>query len=533
MSKFFEAFPVITPHDYKLKKILWENHLTGEKRVIYRYFNGYDHGLLKRQKHDQYWSSILENCQEVKKQIEERGGLFYYNFHLLPDDRSSNYGENYPVLRKPTALRTVFVSGFLFPQQKIRSINGGFYISGQKSPSLDLLIKRYIRHYRFPLVLFNLGYYYTNILLNEKEFGYNQIRQNLGLKKEVLSSSYLSFLDASAWSEKEKLVINPPLFNKGTILFGKDNKILINKNWSLKEGKLQLLGVTINWSRDAVNSNDQSKDVAIFTPFINNENFSNCVSWKDFKLFVGKDRVNLLILSKGIGDNPKSYLVKIKKDEILMPPMGIIVSLKREYFEKKFGFLQNSFDEDGYVNYDSDRPARVGKQAEFQLEIPGIDRNDLSFLYGGFLPLVMNGNDLTETPKKLEKVMWQQGFSHPFSRQSQETPIEKPYRREPRAVLVITENKSGEEEYGYFCFSGRYEESIGVTIFEITKLLKQILSKGRMIKNVIHLDSGSAVKLMYLKSARDVRILNLTALSMRSFTGEYGENVYNLIGFSV
>ena len=419
------------------------------------------------------------------------------------------------------------MSGFLFPQDQIINIEGGFYIKGEKSPSLEELTEQHIPQEHYPTLLFNLGYYYTKQLLNEIDYGYNKVRRSKHLDKEILESDCLPFLGGSVWKKSDILVVNPPLFNKSVILFSKEGKILIIKNWKLEEGSVEILGKFLSWKKEDVNNFNSDSDIQIFTPFIDNKNASLSEKYKNYNVFVGSGRVNFLIISKGTGKNPESYIVKIKKGKILMPSMGMVISLDENFFTQNFKGNFSDFDESGFIK--SETPLKV----YFKVGVP-IDMNsyDISFGYGGFLPLVLNGNDFTESPDELEKLMFDQGFFHPFSRQSQETPIEKPYEREPRAVFVVTENSDNKEEYGFFSFSGRYENSIGISLFEIVPLLKQIL-KTRKIKFVIHLDSGSAVKLMYLQNKQNVRILNLTALSMRSFTGEYTENVYNLINFSV
>lgn len=523
MIKLFPNPPIITFQDFQIKKETWQNFETKETRKIERYINGYDKGLLKKNDKNDFWSLIFRNCREFGTEIKKRKGFFYYNFHFLPDNRSIRETFDYPISLAPVSLQTVFVTGFLFPQKKIRKINAGYYIKNGKQQISEEVIRCHFSPDDFPAILFNLGYYYTKTLLQQQKYGYNQIRKKLQLKDESLSEEWLPFLGLSLWYDRDNRIINPPLFSKAVLGYSrKDNGLLIRKSFSLPKGSVRIFDKEIRWQEKDINIfTDKKEDIVIYTPFLKNKELSYKRKWEDFQQLVGKGRINFLILTKGVGTNPRSYLVKIKEGEILMPPMGLIISLSKEYFKKNF-------------KHQLKQRVKEFKDVEvkFKLDRQSLFEEEVNFAYGGFLPLIFKGEDFTDIPEKLENLMIEQGFFHPFSRQSQETPIDKPYAREPRAILVMTEDQKGREEYGYFCFSGRFEESIGVNLFETTRILKKILP-NRKIKNVLHLDSGSAVKLLYLEKLNKIKILNLTAISKRSFTGEYDKNLYSLMSFSI
>ena len=525
----FQGVPSISKNDFRLKKEKWINYETGEERVIHRYFNGYEKGLLKKERSDDYWNSILKNCQYVKDKLEKSGDFFYYNFHLLPENRSLNFNFDFSVSESPISFETVFVSGFLLSKEKIKKMNSGFFMDGDKPLSFEAVSEYLSVKKHFPMFVFNLGYYYTKSLLSQKVFGYDQTRKRLNLQDETIGDQWLSFLGMSVNTRSRNNIGSFPLFNKSLLSFGRERKLLIKKSFEFGKGSIRVLNNVLSWGEEDVNDSENisKKNTVIFTPSFKNNTFSHEKNWEDFSLFVGENRVNFLILNKGVGLKPKSYLVKLKKGKLLMPPMGGVISLSKDYFYEKFGKTWGDrLDERGIIDFNDE-------EVSFELELPNNLFQNLDFAYGGFLPLMINEVDFTKSENTLEKLMLEQGFFHPLSRQSQETPIDKPYAREPRSVLVTVEDKNGNEEYGCFSFSGRYEETIGVNIFEIVQILKRIVPKSKKIKNVIHLDSGSAVKLIYFEKINQPRILNLTALSSRSFTGKYSKNIYNLVSFSL
>lgn len=529
MRSFFSKPPKFMPKDYDVLTYQWENSLTQDKKIVHRFVNDYDKGLVKKGTKDVFWKNILEMCDDVEKYLSSQNGSFYYHFYELPEDRSLKAHREYLETKEPKSFKTIFMSGFLVERKRIRRINGGFYISPETPiPVLSEVVNKLLPQKSFfPSFIFNFGYYYTKVLLDDKEYGYNKTRRAAGLEEECISNDWKSYLGPSIWNESNHKIVNPPLFNKSWVLFKKNGEIKVGRNWQLGGGTAHFLDVNIDWKGNSINSNSSQK-VQVHTPFENNKKAIYEENWAHYQKFVGKNRVNFVILTKGVGQNVKSYISLVKKGEVMMPPMGIVISLSEDYFASLFSSkIANNFDRHNYYIPQEDI------LVEWNITFPFKDSlEDVNFLYGGFLPLVYDGYDYTQSTKDLESLMIEQGFFHPHSRQSQETPIEKPYEREPRAVFVVVENKEGKEEYGYFSFSGRYEESIGIDLFEVVPLLKKAI-RGKRLKHVIHLDSGSAVKLLFATNPNKIKVLNLTAISMRSFIGEFDKNVYNMISMSI
>ena len=197
MTSFFSDTPIIKIESHTLKEEVWENYLTKEKKSIYRFFNGYEKGLVKKEKNDTYWANINNNWKVAESHLSAKGGFSYHNFHILPEDRSIELDFDYPVSLEPISFQTVFVSGFLFPQSNIKKINSGFYIHRGNSQDLNTVVQKHFDSSDFPAVLFNFGYYYTKGLLKDKEFGHTKLREELNLNDELLQEDWLPYLGPS------------------------------------------------------------------------------------------------------------------------------------------------------------------------------------------------------------------------------------------------------------------------------------------------------------------------------------------------
>jgi len=524
--KYFTNSPRIEKKDYILKNESWLNHESGEKRHIKRFCNEYDKGLLQKSPTDNYWFEIIANCGSVARKIADSGN-FYYGFYSLPIDRSAFQDFQYSYQNHPRSLETVFVSGFLFPQQNIRKIQSGYYIyQGKEQQWPHIVQDLFPTKNSYPGLVCSFGYYYTRVLLEDLDYGYNQVRKRLGLNKELLSLESLPFLGSYFDSSTNMVSVCPSLFPRISVAMHA-NKLNFYDRQNLTHGIVTIYGKRIPFNQNQVDPQViEDRELCIITPNFNQEEAIKFKDWKKYYYFMGEERINFLISNRGTGNSIKAHLELIKKGKVLLPPASFVVSLSEKYFHDIFDDQEIMFDADGYakvketaVSWDLPLPFRLLPYEEAQMT-------------GDFLPLMLGKKDFTQNVAELETVMTTRGFFHPFSRQAQETSIEKPYAREPRAVLITVQDENGNEEYGYFSFSGRYEESIGISLFEIIPLLKKIIPSKKLM-NVIHLDSGSAVKLFYFENSHRYKILNLPALSMRSFTGEYKKNLYSLMKFSL
>jgi hypothetical protein len=471
--------------------------------------------LLPKQDIDDLWQKIYSNCSFMQKKLQKLGGSLHFSHFLLPDKFTVNVDAE-PVPRQ-IARRTVFASGFLVPRNKISALAGGFYIRGDQMGDLDNIAAQHKNS-----IVSNFAYFFTPELVSRPDYGYNTLRP----EDEHLPKGLSPFLGGFAYDRGDF----PPLFNRGGIGFI-DNKVFVVSSWNVKR-------CTVFISRNPVEVNsvnvpDTGQDAILYTPkYTTGASLSeekkvledpNYTGWMRFAEKVGNGRVNIVVSNRGNGEYPVPEIVYCRFGEIIMPSCCAVVSFSRKKFIEIFPDIKIS--EGSYL----DRKLTAGIDISFKVnppeEVSEKEWKNISFFYSGLHPLMAGGKNFAENMDTIMENMYEHYQLHPRSLQAQETYIPNPFRREPRCLLVQT----NDDKIGIFTFSGRYECSVGANYFEVMSVLKKI--HGDNLKNVFMLDSGSAVKLGYVDEKGETQPLMLPSIGVRNYIGNIKGNVYSLLFF--
>ena len=302
---------------------------------------------------------------------------------------------------------------------------------------------------------------------------YNRYRANRS--DEQLSEEEVNFyLDAYQTADGYE---NVSLYNKA--YFGvKDGKLVLGRR-RLLDGKLTFnfeeTERTIAWTKEQVANDKQPEpsldnDVIVYTPLKGESIEQDEKSDKDngYQLVVGKDRMNLVVINNEIK--------LIKDGDVMLPSIGVVISLTKKKFMEVFGSLDTVQAKDKMTN------------AKFEFEWPiGEERPDW-YLGGGTL-LVHKGESLVRDKSVEYKNFKEEGWFNKLSMQTQETQVQD-WVRGPRMILGDTMDG----EIFVFAFSGRSPGvTAGANFAEAIEIIKRELGKGKKISNAINLDGGSSV----------------------------------------
>jgi len=264
-----------------------------------------------------------------------------------------------------------------------------------------------------------------------------------------------------------------PLYNKGAVLFTKDNKIEFERI-KAESGEISIGGYRINF--DKKNINNEKASVNIITPLSAEKNEQK---FRYYTLKKGKDRFNIVIANNKI--------VTIKFSTVQIPSLGFVISLNKEEFKKFSKIVTLKKTKEYYEPLES-----------FQINIKINRDKNYKYIYGGGTLLFKNGVNLVENEEKTLKNFEEEGWYNPLSMQTQETQVQE-WVRGPRAII------GNDDKNGFFVltFSGRTKESKGVRFDEIIKITEKEIKN---IKNIMNLDGGASVcfGLMYKKEFFEV-----------------------------
>lgn len=249
-----------------------------------------------------------------------------------------------------------------------------------------------------------------------------------------------------------------PLFHKSAIA-KKSNGTLDLVQPILKGGSIQLLGKSIGWKREQVNS-DVEQDIVVYTPMYLKEENEDYFS---VKKEVGNHRINIVII--------KDQIICIRKGNVLLPSLGVVVSVKEEVFTALYPNL--SFDGEGYNKEVTKIKITLENPTSYSEE----EFRQVDWIYGGAMKIY--DKDEKNYLKNLEN----EGWMNPLSCQTQETQIHL-LSRHPRTVMFKCKGI-----LHIAIFSGRSKVSIGANYEDIIQILNKYYDG---VEEIINMDGGAS-----------------------------------------
>jgi len=247
-----------------------------------------------------------------------------------------------------------------------------------------------------------------------------------------------------------------PLYNKACI--AKDTKGHFHFfRFSLGGGCIYLDEYTAVWEKKDVNPNSP-EGVAVYTPFL------SCIEENtdsgNYIRMVGKGRLNLVI----IGDR----IACIRKGEVLLPSVGVVVSLGGIKEKELEQYLSDRTDIDGYY---PDRDRKLSIELLPPECISSDSWNAIEWSYGGGIMMIQDSICIYDQGQDSVENFRNEGWLSPLSEQTQESRVHDETELHPRTMLGL----SADGRMFVLTFSGRSRFTRGVTYREACQLARRYI----------------------------------------------------------
>ncbi|GLC81148.1 phosphodiester glycosidase family protein [Lacrimispora brassicae] len=311
---------------------------------------------------------------------------------------------------------------------------------------------------------------------------YNQLRIKRPREQIWFDSLHIDYmLDRTG----ERTMETFPLYRKACIAMRKDGTFSFFQ-FRLGGGTITMGGVSLRWTREGVDPeegqnpqygpkeketiNTQKKEtVWVFTP-LRSAKHEKADSENYYEL-VGKGRFNLVIIHK--------YLVCARKGEVMLPGIGVVLSVPEEMGDEllrhwKLNDLGDGYYECGNLPFSLclDPPDGISQDAWDQV----------LWAYGGGMSLIKAGEGVFET--ETSESLRAEGWLSPLSIQTQESPIHQ-LEKHPRTAVGVTERG----RFFVMVFSGRSSLSAGADYREMSRIARHLIPD---VVEMMNVDGGGS-----------------------------------------
>ena len=297
---------------------------------------------------------------------------------------------------------------------------------------------------------------------------YNELRQERPMEQIGLDGGHLDYM---LRYENGRRVETFPLYRKACVAMKRDGSFLFFQ-YALGGGSISLGGQRFSWTAQDVNPPEKAGDVCIFTPYRSAHRTEEKTD--GYCEFAGEGRFNLVVI--------QDKVVCARMGDVMVPSIGVVVSLARETGEALIRTLGLEAAGDGYYRWD-------GPEVVIRLEPPqGIaaeDWDSVCWAFGGGMSLISGGESLFEHEAGLARLE-DEGWLGPLSRQTQESEIHR-LSKHPRTAVGVTD----QGELFVLVFSGRTALSAGADYAQMGKIARTLVPNVRHMMNVD--GGGSAV----------------------------------------
>lgn len=279
---------------------------------------------------------------------------------------------------------------------------------------------------------------------------YNNLRQNRPLEQYKNAGWHI---DYKLEQEKECF----PLYNKATIAMTSKGEITFFRK-RLKAGKLMINDILIKWNEEDVDSIIDS-NIKIYTPYGEK---CDTDEYLDFTREVGHKRINIIIIN--------NQVVTVRKGAVLLPSIGVVVSLTEDEWNKRFSNTQ--FDDQGYGICDK-------WKCRLELE----DAYQYQWAYGGGMFLIYDSQKF-DSPETLKKEFAYEGWLTNMSKQTQDS---ETFRLDKHPRTAIGKTRAG--QFFIIVCSGRSKHSVGADYLDLINIAESLFDDVEYLMNV---DGGAS-----------------------------------------
>jgi hypothetical protein len=492
-----------------------------------RYFNR-EHALTGYQRVDGQGGTALhpvcgveDRLRETHSQLRDaHQGVRVTRHHVkMPywDPKNARLPDNYAFVKAPERLTTTSITVVTVPQDRIKLAQMGFYFQGSRLPSL----RERMAGVSFQGIAGNLGYFMTRGLIDDKfRWSHNVRYPDFPLPPLLSYIGFHLFRDMGTGAVCGSFAGAHP----GAVGIRDDGVVEIIPSLEIEAYRVSMWGVEL--SIRSINDPDAVEDVMVFTPGLWTPDVgAHVTEWETYAPEIPvPGRVNVFIANEGDGAVPVERVVKVWEGRAPLPSFGAVLSFDREFFEQHF------------VN------AETFGCLDQRVKIEPVGGTDLSSyvqVMAGFVPAVVDGQHINcvETVGQVQARMQEFGNAlSPVARCGRETNNFDPYVREPAGVLIQTQ-----DHIGWVLFDGRHELSIGASVVDVARILKQLEEQGvfdGVLRHALFVDGGSAMKVYAIKSdgmTVALDLLNRVAVGSRNGPGVDldGLNLYTLLNLAL
>lgn len=348
-------------------------------------------------------------------------------------------------------------SGILVHGVKIKDGRKSRVMMGNGKDNLRTLVKDSIGVHLYSNFLFFL----TPKVKNE----YNRMREDRPMEQMDLVNGHLDY-------QKHDGFESFPLYHKACFGLRKDGTFSFFRTFP-KNGYIKIGDKHYTFNEKSINGKDQ--ELIIYTPALS-------INSEEKQILVGDGRLNVVMV--------QDEIICIRKGDVLMPSVGIVLSFKdlsifKDAKELKYGYLDKS-----------------GIKISIHLEDECF--KELEYGFGGGILLIDNGQTFNLDTLKEE------GWLSPLSKQTQDTAIEKPAKH-PRTALGMCDGG----ELVILVYSGRNPMTSGATYDEMVAIARKLYPDIRYLMNV----DGGGSSLMGLSVDGVFMELSYPATSQSNVSG--------------
>ena len=302
-------------------------------------------------------------------------------------------------------------------------------------------------------ILSNFAFFFTDKLRTL----YNLHRTN---RPDELLTEPAGYVDYYRFTDKQGVRHESfPLYRKLCLGRTSDGSFRVF-SYELTGGSISFGGVFgIHFTKEDVNPAEPG-EVAVYTPLISEGEPGDILRYEKE---VGAGRLNLILIGE--------KLLTVKEGSVLMPPVGVVLSLAGTQAEAFSSFMKNA-------PRDVSMTLRPTPPEGFTEE----EWDDLHEVYGGGLGILYEGQELTEESRFA--LLSRQGWTFPLSAQSQESDLVRPMKH-PRTATGVT--KDG--RLVLLVFSGRSKVSEGADYPEMLEAARLLVPD---LKALINWDGGGS-----------------------------------------
>lgn len=309
---------------------------------------------------------------------------------------------------------------------------------------------------------------------------YNKLRDGRPLEQVDVDQEHLDYM---LYRKDGRRIETFPLYQKACIAMKEDGGFLFFR-YRLGGGRMTVSGYSLRWSEADVDvrgedasayANERQEaggfgcatasPVRVYTPYYSQPDQDHDAG--DYRVLVGEGRMNIIVI--------QDRIVCIRDGEVMLPSLGVVVSLDRRTGEEfrqavgRAGLGRGYYDCTGLtLQVELDGPAQVPQEQWRQVR----------WAFGGGMSLILGGRDVFEEQAG-GRCLIEEGWMSPLSRQTQESAVHE-MTKHPRTAVGITKNG----DLFILVFSGRTLLSAGADYREMCRIAEELFPDVWCMMNV-------------------------------------------------